>query len=344
MPKPKEPTDKNSILMRECGAKSPYPWEPEPRDQILYALNRGDWMSQIIAWMKWHTTRGSRSAWAIDDKGKPLTIKHAALDLKWDYKLATKRFAIAEREGVIRRHDKMPWIGLSASIPTARQTKGDNETPVQEPIPLQLIEQIEGLSAADQILFRNAYAKFQQWDRDGFRDVATQWRRRKALVEDTIFSRFAMVMERKPHDFTPKTAVTVELPELPDFVRMAEAECCTTVQDGVCTDSETAVVQPEIEAHIKEADTDLKLASAPPELRAHLTAVARDNRRALGEPSEQTCRNFWKEALACGETNVEKIAMAATWIVRENEGIKTWGGVLTVLRQQIKASKENQAA
>lgn len=336
MPKPKEPTDKNSILMRECGAKSPYPWEPEPRDQILYALNRGDWMSRIIGWMKWHTTRGSRSAWAMSDKGKPLTIKHAADDLGWPYKTALNRFAIAEEEGVIRRHPKMPWIGLCADIPLSRQTRGENDSRVQNQLPPQLIEQIEGLSEPDRELFRKAYARFRQWSKEAFDDVATQIRRQQALAEDTILSQFGLERERKAKEFKPKTAAKVDLPALPNFVQL--------VQDEICTTPETAVVQPEIEAHIKEADTDLKLASAPPELRAHLTAVARDNRRALGEPSEQTCRNFWKEAIACGETNVEKIAMAATWIVRENEGIKTWGGVLTVLRQQIKASKENQAA
>lgn len=287
MPKLKEPTDKNSILMRDCGAKAPYQWEPEPTDHIRYAMNRGDWIAQIVGWVKWHTTRGSRSAWATDDKGKKLTIKHAAEDLGWKNNTAANRFALAIEEGVIRKHPKMGWIGLCADIPKARRIKGDDDSRVQDRLPRQLIEKIESLSAPDQVLFRTAYERFQKWSRDAFGDVATQIRRQQALAEDTILSHFAMAVERKAKEFQPKTAVKVELTEVPDFITLARTDSCTVVQDQSCTTPKHPVVHRENEAHIKEADTDLKAAAREtvrkPAAAAKKAAVSDEEAAALAK-------------------------------------------------------------
>jgi hypothetical protein len=246
---PKQPTDDNSKLMQECGAKPPYDWNPEPTDHIKYQMNRGDATAQVVGWVKWHTTRGvrrdgkiRRSAWAMDDKGKFLTIKHAALDLGWKIQTAFNNFAAAQAEGLIRIEKDAPKvpgrIGLCADIPNSGRRKGKLNNFVQNGLPPQLLEKIESLSVVDRRLFESAYGLFQQWRKESLDDVVTQVRRKHALVEDSILQSFCLVRERKAKDYQAKTTAKVDVPEIPDFVHLVQDQPAAN-----CTTPKTDVVQ-----------------------------------------------------------------------------------------------------
>jgi hypothetical protein len=227
-------------------------------------MNRGDSIAQVVGWVKWHTTRGvardskiRRSAWAQDDKGKWLTIKHAALDLNWKPQTAINYFYAAESEGLIRIEKdakKNPGrIGLCADIPKSRRTKGELNNFVQSRFPAQLIEQIEKLSEVNRKLFESAYQQYQKWCKDIFDDGAGQVRDFQAQAEDTILHAFCLERKRCEKRRVKKTPVRVELPEVPDFVHFVQSE--------VCTESESGIVQRQNEPHIKEAETELKAAA-----------------------------------------------------------------------------------
>jgi hypothetical protein len=271
--KPKEPTDKNSKLMRDCGADAPYQWEPEPTDHIRYAMNRGDWVAQVVGWVKWHTTRGSRSAWAMDDKGKLLTIKHASLDLGWNYQVTINHFYAAEAEGLIRiekNSKKEPGrIGLCAKVPISGRTKGELNKLVQNQFPLELIENIEKLSAVERAAFENAYSQFQRWEKDTFDDMRTQTRRVHALVEDSILQAFGLARERKAREYHPKTDLRVDTSQVQKFVLDILQPIGQDVQDeAFCPKPKTVLSKMKTGAHtvLKEADTDTDKPVAIPTL------------------------------------------------------------------------------
>ncbi len=241
----KKPLDRNSQLMKECGSKEPYSWEPEPTDQIRYQMNRGDAIAQVVGWVKWHTTRGvlregkiHRSPWAVNDNGKPLSIKRAAEDLGWKYQTALNNFYAAEQEGLIRierttKGSKEPGrIGLAADIPKSRRKKGELHNSVQSAFPTYLLEKIQALSEVDRRRFENAYARYRQWSKEVFQDAAAEVREYQALAENTMMQAFSLEKKYDTKRRIKKTAISVALPEIPDFVQSVQSEVCTKLETG----------------------------------------------------------------------------------------------------------------
>ncbi len=252
MPKPKEPTDKNSKLMRDCGAKPPYGWDPEPPDQWRYQMNHGDAMSRIVGWVKSKTTHRSRSPFAVDEHKKALTLKHMAIDLGWKPKTAWNLAIEAEAEGLIRiekNAKKEPGrIYLCADIPKAGRRKGELHSFVQRSYPPYLIEQIDRMSEIQRHKFYASYEAFWKWSKEAMGDGVAELRSYIEQAEDSTLQAFGLEKKREVKRRVKKTKVRVELPEVPDFVQSAQTE--------VCTKPESRTVQRKIEAHIKESDTD----------------------------------------------------------------------------------------
>ncbi len=236
MLKPKEPTDKNSKLMQEMGAKPPYQWEPEPTDHIRYAMNLGHWASQVVAWVKWHTTRSSLSAWAMRD-GRLLTIKHASVDLGWNYSTTLNRFLLVESEGLIRIEKdakKAPGrIGLCAYVPKSRRRKSKLNSLCTKSMPPYLQEKIDSLSEIERKQFDLSYEAYSEWAKKGMKDVVAEWRALAEQVEDSIFRAFAMERKREVKRRVKATDARVELPAVPDFYTLYKVEIVQSQKPGM---------------------------------------------------------------------------------------------------------------
>ena len=126
--------DKNTLLMKACGSKTGQ-WDPEPPDQWKYQMYHGDAIARVVGWVKSKTTAYSRSAFAVDEKGKVLTLKHMAADLGWKHQTAINVALEAAQEGLIRIEataKKDPGrIYLCADIPGIGRRKGKLNNSVQ---------------------------------------------------------------------------------------------------------------------------------------------------------------------------------------------------------------------
>ena len=85
--------------------------------------------------------------------------------------------------------------------------------------------------------------------------------------------------------------------------------------------------------------------SPPPEdLCEHMAAIARDRRRSLGAPNEQTLKNFCEVAQRCASgVGVKEISDLIMRILEKDGGLRTWGGVFKEFRKEAEEGAKERA-
>lgn len=325
--------DKNSQLMKDCGASAPYAWDPEPPDQWRYQMNHGDAISRVVAWVKAHTTHKSRSAFATDEQGKALTLKHMAVDLGWKPQTAINVATEAEAEGLIRIEKdakKQPGrIYLCASVAKSWRKKGDINNSVQSCYSAYLLEQIEKLSEVERRKFEASFQGFQKWRKELIQDGIAELRAYAEQAEDNIFAAFRLEKKREVKRRVKKTAVAVALPELPDFVHSVQTATLYNPEPGN-VQSESAAVS------LLHSDTDTKpTAAAAPKRKAMKQQPQFDPRRFPLTDTEIT-RHFPATDAACRSRIVQ--AALAAGDSRVDDGIIAWAIRMTTKPDQRSAA------
>lgn len=291
MPKPEEKSDKNTKLMVACGSKTGR-YDPEPPDQWRYQMNHGDAISRVVGWVKSKTIHMSRSHFAVDENGKPLTLRHMAKDLGWKYQSAVNIALEAEQEGLIRierQSTREPGrIYLCAEVPKAWRTKSKSHNSVQSCMPPYLVEQIDRLSESQRERFYLSYEAFRGWSKEAMQDGVAEIRAYIEQAEDTTLQAFGIGKKRETKRRVKKTQVSVALPEIPDFVQSVQSEGLYNPESELYNPKNDA-------ASLVSTDTDLKAAAAGEGTPKKTAAAAKKPTRAT-IPEAQELADALREA------------------------------------------------
>ena len=302
--------------------------------------------------------------------GLAMQPKHIGKHLDTDEGNVRQRLQHLESENRVE-WDRDKYIAVTGDF-----TLPATETPLDDPgekccthlWPGYLLNEINKLTA-DEIARLNAKESARQTK---FETLQADFRSALRFIGDEeqdnmLLTAVGVTMRRneyEPHDpdrqaeYAARQArLLVVIPEIRKVVHTFEPEVCTTPENGVVQDSgpsenpmNTGV--PGAPTEVTEED---KLASepAPPtpreipeqEMFEHLAEIARAHRLSLQAPNNRTLHNFWEVAMRCNRSaGAADVAQLVVRVLRDNPGLKTWGGVFKEFRKQAEEGAKERAA
>jgi hypothetical protein len=264
--------------MKALGSKGGY-FDPIPPDQhawpMMLATNPGINVFRLWSWMCAHTIRkGRRKGYVCDERGRPLSVEDAAVDLKMDPGVCRRAWRDGFALGLWRKGtnaaDKRQLFLNAKVVPVPaglEEEQGDQESQEEDDsntekgeekaklvctdlFPPYLRLQIKRLPKAKRKNFETEYERNERLYKDVHADVTVAVRLIFDQRENTIFDKFGIKKireEHKPKNGAAKSPVRVKLvqeflPGLEKFVQTFEERSVQT-SDGSVQTSETPVVQ-----------------------------------------------------------------------------------------------------
>lgn len=238
-------------LMQDMGSKTGA-FNPEPPDHLTWRVNHSNSdVERCVAIVEAHCiTVGHMSAWATDEQGKPLAVRHIASIAGWKEQTARNVLKEAEDQGRIRlekahrngngsgdgRGEQIVKIWLCADVPQARErrTTGEEDHCVQSGLPDYVVEFIENLKPDRRETFKARYTLYLGWKDKLFADGMAALRAVDQQAEDTIFSEFGGNKKRIAKRRDPDSdQIRIELLKPPEFVQSWTTPSLHTVEKPV---------------------------------------------------------------------------------------------------------------
>jgi hypothetical protein len=114
-------------LMHAMGSAKGF--DPIPPDQYLTLRDKRYPPGQrLLWWLHSKTIRhGHRSPYAVDDQGRELWLKHAAVELDMDGGNIRREWGELEREGRVRREGRRLYLNGAVTLPDVLANKKRSE-------------------------------------------------------------------------------------------------------------------------------------------------------------------------------------------------------------------------
>ncbi len=197
------------------------------------------------------------------------------------------------------------------------------------------LKEIEALEPARRQFAEALAAAAPQWRRDAYNAgvQAVRW----GIDQQEYNAKAAVLANAKPKkngEPEAKVRVTVEIQGLLELVQVPlDPDPVQAPENGMYNTFAPAVSFMPVDSSL-----DVKLASEPTpptpreipeqEMFEHLAEIAKEHRLSLQVPNSRTLKNFWEVAMRYApNAQVADIGHLIVRILRENPGLKTWGGV-----------------
>ena len=210
-----------AALMAAIGSKKGY--DPFPPDQYLTYLDRRySPVMRLWAWMLAHTiAKDHRSPWAVDDKGRTLSIADAAKSLKIDERNLRRHWTELETEGRVQRCGKKLHIKGEVNISDKFQGRTESEARVcTNPLPPYILLQINKLEENEKERFWKAFNAVENSGRELIRESVSAVRTIIEHQKDSIFGAFGIKKNREVKTSEPSPL----LPAIAGFVQTRFSE------------------------------------------------------------------------------------------------------------------------
>lgn len=216
----------NTELMRAMGSKKGS--DPIPPDQYLCFLTSKDPEQQFLAWVRSKTIRHKhRSPHCVDERGHPLSLSHAAADLRWSLSYASRICSSLKAKGLVDK-DEAGKIYLCGSVPPLKE---ELQKFCTGNLPEYILKQINNFTPVKRAEFERKYAAIHTFCDDINAEVIAAGRAATAPFEARLFAEFEIKKRKHKNgdgeetagtpkssvQGTPKCSVQLTLLAEPDF-------------------------------------------------------------------------------------------------------------------------------